>query len=437
MITPEPTFHNAPLDGALGSALAAQSLSAARVDGATRAASDAWLEAVARGFLGGEPNATRQEVFFAGGSARRTLGVYDAGAPVPEVPVATFASWEGELTLPGGMVPTCAISAVTVAPSHRRRGILRTLMAGELRTAVARGIPVASLTVSESTIYGRFGFGPAAPSAHWEIKTRRARWIGPESPGRLDFVTRAQGRALAEKLHERVRPDSPGELAMPAGHWDRTFGTRADAEKPELLRVIQYRSPAGEVDGLALYKVAENSDDFAESSLEVVMLLAATDEAYAGLWRFLLSMDLIATVRADLLGVDEPLWWMIADQRAVKITITDHHYVRILDVPAALGARRYDIADSVAFEVTDPLEIAGGTYVLTTDAGGAGSVDAVDDAPLGLPVVRLGVAELSSLLLGGVSATTLARAGRIETEDPERFTRLFQTPRAPRLSYWY
>lgn len=432
------TFHHAPLDGGMRDALAAHALTVVRVDDAVRAESDAWLDAVSRGFLGDEPNAARQEAFFTGGAARRKIGVHDAEAPRPEVPVATFASWRAELSLPGGaVIPVSAISSVTVAPTHRRRGILRAVMAGELRTAVAQGLPAAVLTVSESTIYGRFGFGPAAASANWQLHARRARWIGPEAPGRVDFVTRQQGRELAEALHERARRESPGEIDMPAGHWDRFFGTRADAEKPEALRAVQYRSVDGEVDGIALYKVTENHDDFAESALELSFLLAATDEAYAGLWRFLLSMDLIGTIQASQLAVDEPLWWMIADQRAAKITVTDHQYVRILDVPAALAARSYDTADMVALEVTDPLEIAGGTFVLTTDAAGIGAVDAVDDPPVGVPLVRLGVAALSSLLLGGVSATTLARAGRLETDDADRLTRLFQTTRAPRLSFWY
>lgn len=200
---------------------------------------------------------------------------------------------------------------------------------------------------------------------------------------------------------------------------------------------MQYASPSGEVDGIALYTVTENEDDFTESSLGLQVLLAATDEAYAGLWRFFLSMDLIGTIRAPGLAVDEPLWWMIADQRAATITVRDHHYVRILDVPAALAARRYDVADTVAIEVVDPLEIAGGPFVLTTDVDGAGFVEVADEPPLGLPSLRLGIAELSALLLGGVSAVTLARAGRIETDDPERIARIFQTVSAPRLSFWY
>ena len=430
-------FHDAPLDSDLTAALAAHGLTAARVDDADREQVDRWLGVLGRGFLDGEPSDARREAFFDRTAYRRKIGVYDTSSPRPDDPVATFASWDAELTIPGGRVPACAISSVTVSPTHRRRGILRALMTGELRTAAAQGFAVAALTVSESTIYGRFGFGPAAAAADWELSVRRARWIGRHAPGRVDFIDRDTGRVVAERLHDHARATRPGELDMPGGHWDRSFGLGLDADKPELSRVVQYASPTGEVEGVALYTVTENHDDATESVLDLKVLVTATDDAYAGLWEFFLSMDLIGTVRAAGLALDEPLWWMIADQRAAKITIRDHHYLRILDVPAALSARRYDVADAVFLDVADPLEIAGGAFVLTTDVDGAGFVEVVDEAPLGIPSVRLGVVELSAMLLGGVSAVTLARAGRIETDDAERVARLLQTVAAPQLSFEY
>lgn len=442
-------FHDAPLDQELQESLTAQHLEVRRADDTSRAEVDAWLDAVSRGFLDGERNDTQRQAFFDRGAYRRKLGVHDPSAPHPEVPVATFASWGTRLTVPEGAVPACAISSVTVAPTHRRRGLLRTLMTGELRTAAALGFPVAVLTVSESGIYGRFGFAPAAAAAHWEIDVRRAGWRGPvpepSSAGRIDFVSREEGRALAEGIHARVRAVTPGEIDMPGGHWDRFFGTRPDAEKAENLRVVQYRSPAAEgdpaaegvVDGLALYRVAENHDDFAASAIELQLLLAATDAAYAALWHFFLSMDLIGTIRAGELSVDEPLWWMLADQRAATITVRDHQYVRVLDVAAALTARRYDVVDDVVLEVDDPLGIASGTFALRTAANGSATVDAVDPAYGATLRVHLGVAELSALLLGGVSALTLARAGRIRTDDPARLARLFRGSTTPSLGFWY
>lgn len=132
--------------------LAGRGLVVRRVDDALRTETDPWLEAVSRGFLGGERTDVQRDAFFAHTAYRRKIGVFDETASQPDVPVATFASWAAELTLPGGTVAACAISSVTVAPTHRRRGILRSVMTGELRTAVERGLPVAILTVSESTI---------------------------------------------------------------------------------------------------------------------------------------------------------------------------------------------------------------------------------------------------------------------------------------------
>ncbi|CAL4860161.1 GNAT family N-acetyltransferase [Microbacterium sp. MM2322] len=429
-------FHSAALDENLTAAFEARGLRAARVGDDDRDGAHRWQDAVARGFLDGEPTETQYTESFARSGYRRKVGVYDPAGVQAEVPVATFASWGTEVTLAvDAAVPMCAISAVTVAPTHRRRGILSTLMRGELRTAAALGFPIAGLTVSESGIYGRFGFAPAVAATSWEIATRRTGWVGPEAPGRIDYITREQGRDAATALHERIRLTTPGEIAMPGGHWDRTFGTRPDAEKADKLRVVQYRSPEGEVEGVAIYSIAEDDDDWSASTATVSRVVAATDAAYAGLWRFLLSLDLVGTVRASELSLDEPLWWMLDNKRAARIHTKDHHYLRILDVPATLEARRYDVDDVIALEVTDPLGIADGTFVLS--AGGAPGVDVVDEPPLGIPLVRVGVAELSAMILGGVSPVTLARAGRIETDDPHRIARVFASTTSPRLSFWY
>jgi GNAT superfamily N-acetyltransferase len=205
-----------------------------------RAETEAWQDAVARGFLGGEPTDTQHEVFFAGAAYRRKIGVYDAQGPLAALPVATFASWVGELTLPGGTIPACAISAVTVAPTHRRRGILRSVMAGELRAAADLGVPIAALTVSESTIYGRFGFGAAIPATTWRsTRGAPAGW----APRRPDGSTSSAAKpgATSPRRSTSASASRRRGARAPPGHVDRFFGTRADAEKADQLRVVQYR----------------------------------------------------------------------------------------------------------------------------------------------------------------------------------------------------
>ncbi|QKJ21122.1 GNAT family N-acetyltransferase [Microbacterium hominis] len=400
----------------------------------------AWLQVAARGFLDGERTQEQVDAAFERSGYRRRSAVYDPAAAMPEAPVATIASWIGGLTVPGGRaVPSCAVSAVTVSPTHRRRGIARALLEGELRAAAAAGVPLAMLTVSESTLYGRYGFAPAALSASWRIDTKRARWAGPQPEGRVDFVPRARLRELAPALHERVRLSRPGEIDVPAGHWDGMAGTLPGAKDPGRTRAIQYADAGGEVRGVALYSVHGNDDDFTKASVTIGYLLAETDDAYAALWRFFVEMDLVAQVRADEQSVDEPLRWMIDDQRAAVVTIADHQYVRVLDVPAALTARSYGAPGTLALQVEDPLGIAGGEFLIEVDAQGAAEVHAgtAGDARAGAVPVALGIAELSAMYLGGVSAIALAAAGRIRTPDPAAVARVFGWHQVPRLSIWY
>ena len=243
------TSHStAAPDAALREALAGLGLEPRLVSTNDAEAFEAWLQVAARGFLDQELNAEQV------GSARdrlgyrRLVGVHDPFAPVPNSPVATIASWIAELTVPGGRgIPSSAISAVTVAPTHTRRGIGRAMVESELRLAASEGVPVAVLTVSEATLYGRYGFGPAALACSLKVDTKRARWIGPAAQGRVDYISRDRARELLPDLHERVRLGTPGELEMPGGHWDSFAGTKPDAKDSGKHRAVQYTDPAGEV----------------------------------------------------------------------------------------------------------------------------------------------------------------------------------------------
>ncbi|WP_345803238.1 GNAT family N-acetyltransferase [Microbacterium sp. AZCO] len=428
--------HDGPLDDDARRVLGEQELELRLVANTDETAARHWNQAVARGFLDSELTEVQQSAWFERQTQRRLLGVYDTAAPDPDRPVATFASWVTELSVPGGRgIPAAAISTVTVAPTHRRRGVLRSMMTGELRRAHAAGVPVAVLTVSESTIYGRFGFAAAAMSGQLKIDVRRGRWSGPCPDGRIDFITRERFREIAPELHDRVRLDQPGEIEMPVGHWDRFAGTRPDAEKPERLRAVQYTDTEGALRGVALYAYEENDDDFARSKVQIHRLIAETPDAYAALWRFLLELDLVAELTASEQSVEEPVLWMISDRRAAHLWVGDHQWVRILDVPAALAARRYPASGRIALEVTDPLGIAAGRWLLDIDAAGEATVSA--DVPDDVPVVRLGVTELSAVYLGSVSLATLAAAGRVEADDGVAAAALLSWPVPARLSFWY
>src|SRR5256885_13559593 len=82
--------------------------------------------------------------------------------------VGGCASFPFELTVPGGVVRAAGLSIVGVLPTHRRRGILRSMMRAQLDDVRRRDEPVAVLWASEETIYGQFGYGLASLSGDIE-----------------------------------------------------------------------------------------------------------------------------------------------------------------------------------------------------------------------------------------------------------------------------
>ncbi|MCU1425427.1 MAG: family N-acetyltransferase, partial [Microbacteriaceae bacterium] len=183
-------FFNAPIDRASSELLETQGLRLGVVDTADRSAFGDWMRAESRGFHDPDPTLERLDQLVAGLAYRRSTGVWDETTPDATTPVATVSSWATPLTVPGARtVDAWAISAVTVSPTHRRRGIARAMLEAELRTARALEVPVAMLTVSEATIYGRYGFAPSVMAADWKIETGRASWNGPRSHGRVTFIT--------------------------------------------------------------------------------------------------------------------------------------------------------------------------------------------------------------------------------------------------------
>lgn len=409
-------YRTLPIDADSRDRLAAGGLRMDLVDTSDLEAFARWSQADARGFHAGVLSDEKLEWWHEAYAHRRTTAVWDDG---PD-PVATVNSWPAPMTVPGGAdIPSWAISSVTVAPTHRRRGIARALLEAELRTAAELGLPMAMLTVSEATIYGRYGFAPAAYASDYTIDTRRAVWAGPEPGGRVAFLTIEEWGAAIGPLHERARRDDPGDIEVWQLRWDQLSGARGDdKDRARRMRAVAYRDEGGTLQGLAVYVVGGGEQDFTTHHVSVEYLCAATPDAYAALWRFLLELDLVVEVRANLRPVDEPVRWMVRDQRGIRQTVIDHQWLRILDVKAGLEARRYERDGLLELHVTDALGFAAGDWrvevvdgVATVTPGGSGAV-------------AVSVAELSAAYLGAVPSVTPG-------------LELLRTARAPWLSVWY
>jgi len=431
------SFLDAPIDPTSAERLAKSGLDLRLVDLDDPAAHYGWLQAERRGFHMTAGSDGQLAEVRAAAPRRRTIGVFDPDSLVDAEPVATTQSWVAPLTVPGGgHVPLWSISSVTVAPTHRRRGIARALLEGELRAAAAAGLPLAGLTVSETTIYGRYGFGAATFADVTEIETRRVRWTGPDAPGRVRFVEPSRLLPDALRITDAVRAFQPGALRYDEHLLGTAIGRYGDDR--EKLRAVRYDDANGVPQGFACYRLTPAEGDFTKHTVDVQYLLGATDEAVAALWRFLLELDLVSTVRAGERPVDEPVLWQLGDLRAARRRRGDRLWLRVLDVPAVLEARRYAAPAAIVLDVEDPYGFTAGRFLLEAGADGAGRTTRLEgEAPEGAAAVALPVSELSAIYLGGVPATALARAGRIAEQTPGAalvLERAFAAERAPWLT---
>ncbi len=377
-----------------------------------------WVQGITRGFHQGRVDEQFYEDWLAHARADRVtaLGAWlgrPRVAPTP-LPVATYASFDKTINTGAGLLPLRMITDVTVAPTHRRRGLLRRFITADLQDAVDRGIPVAALTVSEGSIYGRFGFGAATHVGVVEVDTTsrfalREPLAGAAAEGHVELAEPEDTWAVVSGIFERFHATTRGSVERP--HFYRKILTGnfswADKGPDKQLRAGVHLPADGEPDGFVLYRVSGRDDGIGK--VDVVDLVALTPAAYLRLWRFLADIDLIQRVSWNRAPVADPLEWALVEPHARKVTgVWSFLWVRVLDVPAALAARPWSHDGSVVLEVDDPLGHAAGRWLLRTE-GGRATVSPTDDEP----GVRMAADTLGSLYLGGVPVSALVGAGRI------------------------
>jgi len=334
--------------------------------------------------------------------ADRSLAWFDGDAIV-----GTSSLFTRSLTVPGAQVPVGAVTAVAVMPTHRRRGLLTGMMRRQLENVRDAGEPVAALWASEGAIYGRFGFGVATQIA--ELVARRPAARLRERPAPAPALRSGPAGEHLEPiraLFDRVAPARAGMLTRPGPWWDeRIHDPESDREGATALRAV-----VGD-EGYAIYAVKRKWDDDGPAGQVVIREALTTSPAgHAAIWGFLLDLDLTRTITWELAPADEPLWLALADPRAVRRTVGDALWVRIVDVPAALSARTYASDPDVVLDVRDEFcPWAAGRYRVR----GTGCERTGDPPDLELDASALGAA-----YLGGTTLLELAAAGRVAERTP-------------------
>jgi len=357
----------------------------------------------------------------------RTLAVFEG-----KEMVATAGIFSYEMTVPGGTLPCGGVTRVSVVTTHRRRGLLTAMMRRQLDDMHERGEPLAALYASEAPIYGRFGYGLGTYQAAVDIDRSHGAFANKiPAGGRLSMVDVPTGVREFTRVWDQARRSQPGMLALDE-RWMRN--QLADLEPLREGASPHYRvlhQTDGNPTGFAIYRLKLDWDASGPNgTLRLEMLVAATAEAYAALWRHVLDVDLMARVTAEMRPVDEPLRFLLADSRQPKTRIEDGVWLRLVDVAAALAGRRYAVDDRLVLRVQDPFcPWNNGQHRLNGGPGGAEWTSTSEAPDLGLDA-----ADLAALYLGGNRFRSLFEAGRVEELRPGAVARadaMFATDRAP------
>jgi predicted acetyltransferase len=332
------------------------------------------------------------------------------------------------LSVPGGSVPAGGVTVVGVLPSHRRRGVLTSMMRAQLEDCRERGEVAAYLWASESTIYGRFGYGLASRIGAISLASDRTRFAVPfEARGTVRLLDLEEAAAAFPPLYQGVFAERPGMFERSKAWWE----TRRLNDDPARRRGGPLHRALLELDGepagYALYRVAQDWESgYSKGTVTIQEVVAPTPEATRELWRWLFDFDWTSQFSADLLPVDHPLFLLLAEPRRMQFKVNDGVWVRLIDVEGALSARSYAGDGEIVLEVADAfLPENAGRYRV-----GVGSVERTDAAA----DVRLDITGLGSVYLGGFGFGDLVRASRAEEVTAGAAMRadmLFRTAAAP------
>ncbi|MDA1127252.1 MAG: GNAT family N-acetyltransferase [Chloroflexi bacterium] len=333
----------------------------------------------------------------------RSIAVFDQGNIV-----GGAHSHRVEMSIPGASANIAGVANIAVQPTHTRRGVMTQMMNHQMKDLHERGEPIAALFATESIIYGRFGYGIGSLHEQWMIDRQYNGYARPyESSGRIVFVDPADITKELPDVFRRSTIDRPGVFQRAPHHWER------DSQAPEHsqggpggLFYAAYESD-GKVDGYVNYRTSG-------TTLTVIELMAATNEANSALWRFCFDLDRMYSTEALKRPVDDPLPWMLADPRRLQRSPRDGVWVRLIDVTASLRLRRYADSGRLVLEVRDEhCPWNEGRFELEGSPEGA-----TCRASSSSPDLALAVSSLASAYMGAVSFSTLAKAGSVEECTP-------------------
>lgn len=323
--------------------------------------------------------------------------------------VATFGALSLRLTVPGGFLPTAGTTVVTVMPTHRRQGLLRTLMREHLAEVHQNREPLAALWASETSIYGRFGYGPATERVVMKLDKQFARMQQPvDIRNGMRLIDGDEALAVFPGIYQQAIVSRPGTFARHHVWWEHRVLYDPEEMRQGATshrRVLHTRD--ADPCGYLIYRTV-GEPGRGPNRVQVVELIGVDPEAEKALWQYVFGIDLISSIEYDNQPVDDPLRWWLEQPRRMSRSTEDALWVRVIDVVSALEGRRFSQAGGVTFRMHDTLcPWNDGVYRLEADQQGTARCRTVDTEP----EIDLSPYALGAVYLGGTRLQDLARSG--------------------------
>ena len=335
----------------------------------------------------------------------------------------------------GASCKVAAVSGVGTLPEFRRLGLLRSMMSLLFKDMMEKGQALAALGATQAAIYQRYGYAEA-------VRDEKSYTVDPvdiafvDGDGGSCIVTRhepspelepvlkplyeqfIEGRACAYGWGEASDWSSAHAVVTSEGDDDRPW--MSDGPQPY---VAVATDASGEPCGYMIYTTGSNHDEGTHPTrfqrIAVREIIYSTLDAYRSFWSFLKTHDLVGEVKMRSLPSDDPAPNIFLEPRLLRPTVSEGSWWRIVDVVGALEGRSYrtELGDSLVLEVKDDERLAPwntGSWTLQIASDGSATLS---KASPGAAEISVGIAELTSLWSGAVSAAQLHSWGMLEAAD--------------------
>lgn len=346
-------------------------------------------------------------------------------------PIAAFTSAALTMNSGAGIVDCLVVQGIAVRPSHRRNGLLKRMMRHRLDEAREEGMGCAVLSVSEGSIYARFGFGIVNRQTDIEVNTAQFRMRDDVhvAPGAIEFVHPSFLEGHFERISLAHQERYRGAHGRLQGHrlgftgiWDRK-----EEGPSRSLRAVVHFDDNNQPDGFAVFR--HQGWDSTPVTTDVLQVCSPDPAIDRALWQALADIDLVEKLTYEFSYYGDPLPLSLVDPRAVSAkNSSDSIWLRILDLPLATSERGFESDGSVVLQVQDSMGYCEGTWRIAVSNGRGRAEPSQEE-----PEVSLGVDTLASMWFGDRTAATLASAGLMEGDPSSVATlsQMFATSQAP------